>query len=79
MNESFSFDELKLMYSLTHECIYMNNRQLDSDASLSLETRNDIIDENKIARHCWRKLRAALASKSPEFLSALDASLPSLD
>ena len=65
MNESFSFDELKLMYSLTHECIYMNNRQLDSDASLSPDTRNDIINENKIARHCWRKLRAALASKSP--------------
>lgn len=79
MNESFSFDELKLMYSLLHECIYLNNRQLDTDTSLSPDVRNDIIDENKIARRCWRKLRAALASMSSEVLSALDASLPSLD
>lgn len=78
MDQAFTLEEIRLMYSLVHECIFMNNDQLDNDSTISADTRNSIIDENKVAMRCWRKLRAVLTDVSPDTLKVFDESLPPL-
>lgn len=77
MDQSFTIDELELLYSITHQCILLNNHQLDNDTTITSDARNSIIDENKVATKCWRKLRAAISDVSPDTLKLLDEALPS--
>ena len=78
MDQSFSLNELEFLYSITHQCIFLNNHQLDNDTAITSDTRNSIVDENKVAMKCLRKLRSAISDASPDTLKALDAALPPL-
>ena len=78
MDQSFSLNELEFLYSITHQCIFLNNHQLDNDTAITSDTRNSIVDENKVAMKCLRKLRSAIPDASPDTLKVLDAALPPL-
>ena len=78
MDQNFDLEELRLLYSLVHECIYVNNHQLDNDKTISAETRNDIVDENKTAWKCYRKLRPIISDISPSDVDYFSRALPSL-
>ena len=78
MDQSFSLNELELLYSITHQCIFLNNHQLDNDTAITSDTRNSIVDENKVAMKFLRKLRSAISDASPDTLKVLDAALPPL-
>ena len=78
MDQSFSLNELEFLYSITHQCIFLNNHQLDNDTAITSDTRNSIVDENKVAMKCFRKLRSAISDASPDTLKVLDAALPPL-
>jgi hypothetical protein len=78
MDQSFSLTELEFLYSITHQCLFLNNHQLDNDAAITADTRNSIVDENKVAMKCLRKLRSAISDVSPATLKALDSALPPL-
>ena len=78
MDQSFSLNELEFLYSITHQCIFLNNHQLDNDTAITSDTRNSIVDENKVAMKCLRKLRSAISYASPDTLKVLDAALPPL-
>ena len=54
MDQSFSLNELEFLYSITHQCIFLNNHQLDNDTAITSDTRNSIVDENKVAMKCLR-------------------------
>lgn len=78
MDQSFSLNELEFLYSITHQCIFLNNHQLDNDTAITSDTRNSIVDENKVAMKCLRKLRSAISDASSDTLKVLDAALPPL-
>lgn len=78
MDQSFSLTELEFLYSITHQCLFLNNHQLDNDAAITADARNSIVDENKVAMKCLRKLRTAISDVSPATLNALDSALPPL-
>ena len=78
MDQSFSLNELEFLYSITHQCIFLNNHQLDNDTAITSDTRNSIVDENKVAMKFLRKLRSAISDASPDTLKVLDAALPPL-
>ena len=78
MDQSFSLNELEFLYSITHQCIFLNNHQLDNDTAITSDTRNSIVDENKVAMKCLRKLRSAISDAFPDTLKVLDAALPPL-
>lgn len=78
MNQNFDLEELLLLYLLVHECIYVNNHQLENDKTITADTRSDIIDESKTAWKCYRKLRAIISDISPRDVDLYDKALPSL-
>ena len=55
----FSGNELLLMYYLVHDHICENNEIIDA-CDFSEFSKNDLIDNNKLANSALRKLRHAL-------------------